>query len=293
MISNGGDYFNLSNGLPLTMGGTSHCLEKEFYIHEEVAKASGSSTYQEDFNIISEGMVGCGPLNAPDRKLQLACRPISNQMISNAIVGGKDGFGPYNVYIGHSQIGAFLRPPLNPITFELFGLNSLAHHGNEVMVMPNFQSMDLVHSIQLASVRSISRAQEKGIEVFPICSNLNFIAKIGDLATMVKRFKHVYPKEFGSQLNLTEEDTPKKTDASNLLSLDDDSDQDEEIEDILGHNPLCVPSAVERMDPVIGNISSRNIFPTVDFDYLAHISLTEEEVWSQVSESEVKLGDSS
>ncbi|KAM1048753.1 hypothetical protein FF1_027857 [Malus domestica] len=47
------------------------------------------------------------------------------------------------------------------------------------------------------------------------------------------------------------------------------------------------------MESVIGNISSTNFFPTVDFDYLAQITHAEEDDWSQVSESEVELGDSS
>ncbi|KAM1453997.1 hypothetical protein FF1_003589 [Malus domestica] len=161
------------------------------------------------------------------------------------------------------------------------------------MVMPNFQSVDLFHTVQMASERSTSRAHEKGIEAPIIYSNLKFITKFGDLANVPKRFKLVYPKEFGSRLNLNEEDTPKKIGASNLLSPDDDSDQDEEMEELLGHNPLCVTSVAERMESVIGNISSTNFFPTVDFDYLAQITHAEEDDWSQVSKSEVELGDSS
>ncbi|KAM1811352.1 hypothetical protein ACFX11_028259 [Malus domestica] len=291
LISNDGDYFNLSKGLSSTVGGISNCLEKDFYIHEEVA--SGFSTHQGVFNINFEGKVGCGPIKAYDGQSQVDCGSTSDQKIFNVFVGGKDGSGPHKVCNGHIQIGAFLGSPQRTISLELFGLNPRAYHGNEVMVMPNFQSVDLFHTVQMASERSTSRAHEKGIEATIICSNLKFIAKFGDLANVSKRFKLVYPKEFGSRLNLNEEDTPKKIGASNLLSPDDDSDQDEEMEELLGHNPLCVTSVAERMESVIGNISSTNFFPTVDVDYLAQITHAEEDDWSQVSESEVKLGDSS
>ncbi|KAM1588823.1 hypothetical protein FF1_027856 [Malus domestica] len=222
LISNGRDYFNLSKGLSSTVGGISNCLEKEFYIHEEVA--SGFSTHQGVFNINFEGKVGCGPIKAYDGQSQVDCGSTSDQKIFNVFVGGKDGSGPHKVCNGHIQIGAFLGSPQRPISLELFGLNPRAHHGNEVMVMPNFQSVDLFHSVEMASERSTSQAHEKGIEATIICSNLKFIAKFGDLANVPKRFKLVYPKEFGSRLNLNEEDTPKKIGASNLLSPDDDSD---------------------------------------------------------------------
>ncbi|KAM2879274.1 hypothetical protein FF1_014790 [Malus domestica] len=286
VISDGGDYFNLSKGVSSTVGGISNCLEKDFYIHEE--GASGSPTHQGVFNINFEGKVGCGPLKADDGQSQVDCGPTSDQKIFNVIGGENDGSGPHKVCNGQIQIGALLGNPQRPIKFELFGLNLRARHGKEVMVIPNFQFGHLFHTVQMASERSTFRAHETGIEATLMCSNLKFTVKFGDLVNAAKRFKIVHPKEFGSRLNLVEEDTPKKIAVSNLQPLDDDSDQDEGMEELMGHNPLCVTSVAQRMEPVIGNISSRNLFPTLDFD-----NLVEEDDWSQVSESEVELGDSS
>ncbi|KAM1796220.1 hypothetical protein ACFX11_036482 [Malus domestica] len=112
LISNGGDYFYLSNGLSSTVGGISNCLEKEFYIHEEVA--SGLYTHQGVFNINFEGMVGCGPIKAYDGQSQVDCGSTSHQKIFNVFVGERTGMGHTKSVTDISKLGHFLGIPRDP-----------------------------------------------------------------------------------------------------------------------------------------------------------------------------------
>ncbi|KAM1590943.1 hypothetical protein EV1_034624 [Malus domestica] len=76
---------------------------------------------------------------------------------------------------------------------------------------------------------------DKETDFIPTHFNLKFLAKFGDTTTVDKRFKHFFPKDFGSQQYLIEEAKPKESGSSNLQLLDDESEQDEEMEEIVPH----------------------------------------------------------
>ncbi|KAM1031172.1 hypothetical protein FF1_034951 [Malus domestica] len=61
---------------------------------------------------------------------------------------------------------------------------------------------------------------DKETDFIPTHFNLKFLAKFGDTTTY-----------------LIEEAKPKESGSSNLQLLDDESEQDEEMEEIVGHNP--------------------------------------------------------
>lgn len=140
---------------------------------------------------------------------------------------------------------------------------------------------------------STSYILDKETDFIPTHFNLKFLAKFGDTTTVDKIFKHFFPKYFESQQYLFEEAKPKESGSSNLQLLDDESEQDEEMEEIVGHNPRCSPPVSKLKELAINNNFANNFGSTVDFDYSCQVRHAEEDNLSQLSKSEKEVGDSS